>query len=126
MNCLRPMLLMMAVMLTACGAPVAMIDYYGADTPSLQRFARMEILAEADLSSGQFEKVGTVTGIYCKKGVAQTHSDSRVEAIDQVKLKAAQRGATHISTPACTFSGLDMANNCFEKIVCKAAALQAQ
>ncbi len=126
MNCPRPMLLMMGIMLTACGAPVAIIDYYEADTPSLQRFARMEILADGAVSRGQFEKVGTVTGIYCKKGVAQTHSDSRVEAIDQVKLKAAQRGATHISTPSCTVSALDMTNNCFEKIVCKAAALQAQ
>ena len=30
MNCPRPMLLMMGIMLTACGAPVAIIDYYEA------------------------------------------------------------------------------------------------
>ena len=109
--------------LTGCGAPVAIMDYYDTDTETLRRFSHMAIIDAGDLQAGGYKKIGNVTGIYCQKGTQQTDKQDRFEAIDQVKLKAARRGATHISTPSCTVSGLDMANNCFHTVVCKADAV---
>lgn len=113
-----------AMLISACGTPVAISDYYDTDTASLQRFARMGVIEASDTDNGGLQKLGTVAGIYCKGGLARTYREKRVEATDQLMLKAAQRGATHISEPACTASGLDMANNCPNKVVCKAQALQ--
>ncbi len=127
MNSLANISIATAVMLlSACGTPVAISDYYKADTASLQRYARMAVIEESDTHSGGLQELGTVTGIYCKGGVALTHQEKRVEAIDQLLLKAAQRGATHISEPACTASGVDLANNCPNKVVCKAQAMQVR
>ena len=115
-----------AMLISACGTPVAISDYYDTDTASLQRFARMDVMEASDTHNGGLQKLGTVSGIYCKGGVARTYQEKRLEAIDQLMLKAAQRGATHISEPACTTSGVDLANNCPNKVVCKAQAMQVR
>ncbi len=73
----------------------------------------------------KYARIGRVKGIYCQKQPGDTTTENQREAIDQVKLKAARLGATHISAPICTLSeGLDMTNNCFDKIVCSAFALE--
>ena len=45
-------------------------------------------------------------------------------AVDQVKIRAAQLGATHISTPTCEVGEtMDMTNNCMSTVKCRARAL---
>ena len=45
-------------------------------------------------------------------------------AVDQVKIRAAQLGATHISEPVCEANeSMDMTNNCMSTVKCSARAL---
>ncbi len=110
---------------SGCAAPVTIVDYYSVDSDALRKYRRMEIVSDAELPAGEYARIGRVKGIYCQKQLGDTTTENQREAIDQVKLKAARLGATHISAPICTLSeGLDMTNNCFDKIVCSAFALE--
>jgi hypothetical protein len=113
-----------AVTMTACASAVPIIDFYDADSKTLERFQRISKVSE---SSG-LKNLGEVQGIYCNRTREQVDVNdelARPLALDQLKLKAAAKGADHISTPQCEVQdSMDFANNCFAKIVCSAFALK--
>jgi hypothetical protein len=112
---------------SGCAAPVTIVDYYSVDSDALRKYRRMEVVGEAKFLAGEYARIGRVKGIYCQKQMGDTNTENQREAIDQVKLKAAKLGATHISALTCTLNeGLDMTNNCFDEIVCKAFALETR
>ncbi len=116
----------LCVMVAGCTTSVAVRNFYAADTATLERFVAMRVAENAQ----ELERLGTVTGLYCDKGTYAagsrdvTHPRAERRAVDQVKLKAAELGASHISRPRCEIRATgDMVNNCYGTVTCQADAL---
>ena len=116
------------VMLTGCATSVDVRNFYEADSAALARYVAMGIVVSTDGLTG----LGTVTGLYCYKGASTgstrdvTHPLAEQMAVDQVKLKAAEKGATHISQPHCEARDKgDFVNNCYGTVTCTAEALSS-
>ena len=123
-----PILLAASSYLTACATPI--LDYYDMETDALRKIRGMTIVEEQAMSSGDYTDLGVVRGSFCERNRnvdprADTPEAKR-DAVDQVKLRAAAKGAEHISTPQCDINEqMDMINNCWSAIVCQSQALQA-
>jgi hypothetical protein len=118
-------LLVAAVILgSGCAAPIPRIDYYDVETDALRRIRDMRELDAASIEAGSYRELGEVDGLYCPTQRAWLDSSEAERlAVDQVKIRAAQLGATHIGTPSCESDGtLDMTNNCMTTLKCKARA----
>jgi hypothetical protein len=129
MRCLIAQLPICLLVMSGCAAPVATIDYYSVDTATLQKIKPMKIVDEASLASGDYKALGKVTGFHCKRTSAGGYGGAiegpRQTAIDQLRLRAAKKGASHISTPECAVNEtLDLANNCWASIRCTSTALR--
>jgi len=120
--------LMAACVLTAllagCASAVPVIDFYDADSGTLSRFQRITVISD----SQGLKNLGDVQGIYCSKTYGHVEADdplAETQAVDQVKLKAAEKGADHIGVPQCEVqdSG-DFTNNCYGTVVCTATVLK--
>jgi hypothetical protein len=96
----------LVVLLGGCASAVPVVDFYDTDSRTLLRFQQITIVSE----SQGLKNLGEVV-------LAET------QAIDQVKLKAAEKGADHIDAPQCEIrdSG-DFTNNCYGTVVCTASA----
>jgi hypothetical protein len=110
--------------LVGCVGAVPIVDFYEADAETLRRFGGIEIVHEHD----GFEDLGELKGLQCDR-IAATRSPhepaARAVAIDQLRLKAAARGADAIADPHCRIStDLDWANNCFSTVLCISHALR--
>ena len=116
--------------MSGCATPVASIDYYDVDTATLKRIKPMTVVDDETLASGDYKDLGKVTGMHCRRtppaggGYAgQTEGPTRT-AIDQLKLRAARKGASHITEPQCDINEtMDLANNCWSSIKCTSKAL---
>ncbi len=123
-----PILLAAYSYLTACATPI--LDYYDMETDALRKIRGMTIVEEQAMSTGDYTDLGVVRGSFCERNRnidprADTPEAKR-DAVDQVKLRAAAKGAEHISTPQCDINEqMDMINNCWSAIVCQSQALQA-
>ena len=73
---------------------------------------------------------GSVTGFHCRRaqgmgGYGTDKAAAQQSAIDQIRLRAAKKGASHITTPQCTVSEtMDLVNNCWASIRCTSSALR--
>lgn len=112
----------LVVLLGGCASAVPVVDFYDTDSRTLLRFQQITIVSE----SQGLKNLGEVQGIYCNKTYGQVGVNdvlAETQAIDQVKLKAAEKGADHIDAPQCEIrdSG-DFTNNCYGTVVCTASA----
>ncbi len=109
--------------LSGCAAPLAQIDYYEVETEALQKIRTMQIIDDATLAAGGYRELGQVKGLYCDRSPPYAGTGEET-AIDQIKLRAAIKGADHISTPSCeTRTTWDLNNNCFSTVTCSATAI---
>lgn len=129
MKAVTSMLIVCLLGSTGCASSVSQIDYYKSDTATLQRVKPMRVIDLATQEAGDFRQLGKVNGIHCRR--IPSHETfvagpaaARRSAIDQVKLRAAALGATHIATPRCeVHEGMDLANSCYASITCESEAL---
>ena len=109
---------------SGCAAPIPRIDYYDVETEALQRIRGMGELDAAAIEAGSYNDLGEVDGLFCPtQWVWLDSPEAERMAVDQVKIRAAQLGATHISTPICAADeSMDMTNNCMSTVKCMARA----
>jgi len=126
MNVRRLVLSIVAAALAGCASPTDIKDFYDADSETLQRFVDMKVV---DNTNG-FTSLGTVTGLYCHKGIYGGQSQeidhllAEFDAVDQAKLKAAARGTEYMSRPLCEHKDKGtFTNNCFSMVICTTDAL---
>lgn len=117
-------LVVVATLLVAgCASPLPQLDYYDIETEALQKIRGMTIIEEDAREYRSYRELGEVQGLYCNRTKAYAGSPES-SAVDQVKLRAAIKGADHIGTPQCeTRTTWDFTNNCFSTVTCSAAAL---
>ena len=112
--------------LSGCASNIPVVDFYKASSETLRQYRHIEVLTEATAPSSSLVDLGEVEGIYCKKQYRQASvgdPDAELQAIDQVRLKAAELGADAIAAPSCEMqSSNDFANNCFGTVICRAVA----
>ena len=116
--------------MSGCATPVASIDYYDVDTATLKIIKPMTIIDEQTLASGDYKDLGKVTGMHCRRtppaggGYRGQRKGPKRTAIDQLKLRAARKGASHITEPQCDINeSMDLSNNCWSSIKCSSKAL---
>ena len=123
-------LLLLVPLLSACASKVPIVDFYEADAEALKRFPAIAVVSSEEAKSSSFNAVGEIEGLYCERGLMQEDIEgerARLQAEDQLRLKAAALGATHISEPGCTARHeMDWSNNCMGTLTCRSVALQAQ
>ena len=123
-------LLLLVPLLSACASRVPIVDFYEADAEALRRFPTIAVVSAEHANSAPFSTVGEIEGLYCERGLMQEDIEgerARLQAEDQLRLKAAALGATHISEPDCTARHeVDWSNNCMGTLTCRSDALQAQ
>lgn len=124
------MAFVLAGLLSACAPAVPIVDFYDTDSASLSRFQVIEILDDAAIEAGSYRDLGVVEGIYCDRSYGAVDLGgplANAHVMDQVKLKAAIRGANFISTPICEIRAKgDVTNNCTSTRTCKSMALQSR
>lgn len=115
--------------LSGCATTVTVLDYYDMDSDVLKRIKGMSIVEEQLVLTSEYTDLGIVKGFYCHRNrVVHELADSPVamrDAIDQLKLRAASKGADRISTPQCVVSeNMDLTNNCWASLTCSGHALK--
>ena len=123
-------LLLLATLLPACAPTVPIVDFYEADAETLRRFPAIAVVSEEQANATTFSAVSEIEGFYCERGNMQediSGERARIQAEDQLRLKAAALGATHISEPDCTARHeIDWGNNCMSTLICQSVALKRQ
>ncbi len=118
-------MLLASLAIVACATPLPQIDYYDVDTQALRKIRTMRVIDDASRAQNEYRVLGKVRGLYCDRTPPYAVTPEGT-AIDQVKLRAAMKGADHIATPACeTRTTWDFTNNCFSTVTCTAEALAA-
>jgi len=119
-----------ALGMSGCATPVTSIDYYKVDTATLKRIKPMTVIDEQTLASGDYKDLGKVTGMHCRRtppaggGYRGNTAGPKRTAIDQLRLRAAKKGASYITSPECVINeSMDLANNCWSSIKCTSRAL---
>jgi hypothetical protein len=122
------MIIILASTFAGCATAVPVVDYYDTDADSLRRYQKIGVIDGAATNSNGRIQLGEVKGIFCRKSRGQISPDdhlAEVQAIDQVKLKAAILGADYITTPQCVISNEgDVTNNCFSSLICASSAVR--
>jgi len=111
--------------LCGCASPLPQLDFYKADAEALRLYSRMVVLEEVAAGNGEYRDLGEVEGLYCNRtwGITIDHDEATRSAIDQVKLRAAGKGADAFSAPSCeTSTTVDMTNNCMATVRCHSRA----
>jgi hypothetical protein len=118
-------MLLASLAIAACATPLPQIDYYDVDTQALRKIRTMRVIDDSSRAQDEYRVLGKVRGLYCDRTPPYAVTPEGT-AIDQVKLRAAMKGADHIGTPACeTRTTWDFTNNCFSTVTCTAEALAA-
>ena len=106
-----------------CANHVSLVDHYDVPSEDLVAYQQIKIAPLYSHDSPHYENLGPLAGLACDN-TGGSGADER-DAIDQLKLKAALLGADAISPPGCGAStGVDWANNCWNSVLCEAAALR--
>ena len=117
------------VLMSGCATPIEVLDYYDADSATLAKLRHMELVGEEVLLSDDYEDLGDVKGLFCEKSPwdPEASSDSAMNrTVEQLKLRAAAKGADYISAPSCTLNNkMDLTNNCWSTLICSSHALIA-
>lgn len=131
MNCIRlASLVVLAATLSGCASGIPVVDFYAASSKSLHQYRNIEVLETDSPYSDSFVELEQIQGLFCRKFQQQVsiHDENATQqAIDQVKLKAAEIGADAISAPQCEVdSSSSFSNNCYGSVICTATALQRE
>lgn len=111
------------IALTGCAGLGQNVRISDLSSEEIRRFNDMRITRSSGPSDAEI--VGRVQGISCA-GDGQT-GVTEAEALDQLKLKAAQLGANVVANVACQHrSGVDWTNNCWESYICVGDALRSR
>ena len=115
--------------LGACAAPLEVIDFYEADADTLEKYRQMRILPQRQLATGSYENLGDIDGIYCQRDSVQdpqaTSKAGRDNALDQLKLRAAQMGANILTPPLCSRPAKgDKTPGCVSLLRCQSTAFR--
>ena len=127
----RTLIIALALLgMSGCAAPLATIDYYDLNSATLRKIKPIEVIDTATLASGNYKALGNVAGFHCRRaegmgGYGEDKAAAQQTAIDQIRLRAARKSATHITTPQCVVNEtLDLLNNCWASIRCTSSALR--
>ncbi len=108
-------------MLAGCGAfvPIQAIDRVGIDIV----LAASKVKVVTPEVATTMHNLGKIEGHSCMND-AWDPAGTRVGAVDQVRILAAQMGATAISDPICEEGGVSLIKNCWQSWECKASAFK--
>lgn len=116
--------LIIATALSGCSGqfvPMQTIDKVGIS--AILSAEKIQIVSDGQARA--MYSLGEIAGHSCQNKVWVGESpSSRVGAIDQLKIVAAQRGAVAITEPQCESGGLSFIKNCWNSWKCKATALR--
>ena len=119
--------LITTALLSGCGTPMKVLDYYDMPSDALVRVGGITVLTEQEAADDKYATLGVATGFSCRrdpraKMLAEDSITNR-NAFDQLILSAADLGADFVSTPKCTVrEGIDLSNNCTDSLTCTAQA----
>jgi len=86
---------------------------------SAQRAAVNQVRILDATPAGNYESLGTVSGLSCNRNKFQAPNISHDEALEGVRIQAAQRGANAVMNLVCqTNSDTDWRNNCWASVKC--------
>jgi hypothetical protein len=116
-------LLLLASILAAAGCTyIEVVNHYDLEVDQLERYKAIKIVDPQQRAQPNYRTLGEIRGLSCAKILGQSPSEQ--DAMDQVRLRAAQAGATAMSPPVCEWSGdLDWKNNCWKTIICASEIL---
>ena len=123
MNKNRILIVPVFIALTGCAGqfvPKQTVDKVGLSV--FVAAGKIKTVSNSDAKS--MISLGEVIGHSCQNQVGVGESEStKVGAIDQLRIVAAQRGAVAISEPECEKGGLSFLKNCWNSWECKSIAL---
>lgn len=109
--------------LSGCASHVSRVDHYDLGAQDLRSAGQVTMAPPGSSTGGEYKVEGEIEGLSCANRVPAGSADER-EAIDQLKLKAALLDAAYFTPPICVHSmGMDMANNCWDSVICTSVAL---
>lgn len=110
--------------LTGCTGqfvPTQTVDKVGLAV--MQRAGEIEIVTPEEAAG--METLGAIEGHSCKNQVMVGEADStKVGAIDQLRIVAAQKGADAITTPMCEEGSVSLIKNCWNSWECHSLAVR--
>ena len=119
----RSLLLAAVVALSSC-TYIDTVNHYDLDHDQLERYKAIEIVGAQQRANGHYRSLGEIRGLSCLRNLNAQQYPREDEAIDQLRLRASRAGATAISPPVCKRSTeMDLANNCWQTIICAAEIL---
>jgi hypothetical protein len=109
--------------LAGCGAFVPIQKAETTDPAVVDAASKISVVPPETAST--MESLGEVVGYSCKNMLWDP--DATAEAATyQLKLVAAQRGATSISSPTCIRETVTLEKNCWQAFTCQAVALRSR
>lgn len=118
------LILMLVIMLNGCRGqfvPKQTIDKVGIS--ALLTAEKIRVVSPSQAST--MHSLGEVVGHSCQNKVwVGEPASTKVGAIDQLRIVAAQKGASAITEPQCEKGGLSLIKNCWNSWECKATALR--
>ena len=132
MNLAKPVVAIVLVCLAGCAtAPetVDSINFYEMDSSALKRIRGMKILPPFMGGFGNYIDLGPVMGTYCQKDAIKNSQAAAIErftgAHDQVRMRAAIKGADAISVPRCkSVPAKERAKGCQAQMSCRSKAFR--
>jgi hypothetical protein len=115
-----PSIFIITSALSGCAVPTQSIDKVGIST--LLAAEKIQIVSEDKAKT--MHSLGQVIGHSCQYQAVGESSSTKVGAIDQIKIVAAQKGAVAITEPQCEEGGVSLIKNCWNSWECKATALR--
>ena len=105
------------------------VDFYEMDSSALKRIRGMKIIPPFFESSSNYIDLGPVMGTYCQKDAIKNTQAAAIErfsgAHDQVKMRAAIKGADAISVPRCkSVPAKERAKGCQAQMSCRSKAFR--
>ena len=132
MNLAKPLVAIVLVYLAGCSTSpgtLDSIDYYEMESGALKKIRGMKILPPFMESYGNYIDLGPVEVTYCQKDTVKNSEAAALErhygARDQVKMRAAMKGADAISFPLCkSVASEKRSEGCHFQISCRSNAFK--
>ena len=107
-----------SIMLAGCVGQLAPKQTFELmDDGAIERLTKIKTISPS--SNTKLSNLGEFEGYSCKNKMWDP-DPNEVYAVKQLKMSAANLGATAISEPVCRPEGTSLSTNCWSSIVCKA------
>ena len=94
-------------------------------SPDIRAKVGAVIIYKNNIPSESYQRIKTVEGISCHRNAYESRVLTSDEAIDGMRIKAAELDANALTNIVCQQStGIDWRNNCFQSIVCVGDAVK--